>query len=133
MAADQVSTVQHLYAAFGRGDVDTIIEGLTPDVQWASNGERAAYPTFGRSHGHEEVREFFAHLAGELAFEEFSPQAFCPSGERVFVLGHSRMKVKRTGKPVEMDWVHVFTFRGDKVCGFHDFVDTHQIVEANRP
>jgi hypothetical protein len=32
-----------------------------------------------------------------------------------------------------MDWVHVFSFQGDKVSGFHDFVDTHQIVEAARP
>jgi hypothetical protein len=132
MAADNVSTVQHLYAAFGRGDIDTVLAGLTPDVKWSSNGQRAAYPTFGHFHGEAEVRDFFGHLASELDFHQFEPRELCPSGDKVFVLGHSRMTVKATGKPVEMDWVHIFTFRDGKVSGFHDFVDTHQIVEANR-
>jgi ketosteroid isomerase-like protein len=132
MATDNISTLQHLYGAFGQGDIDTVVAGCTPDVRWESNGDRAAYPTFGRFDGPEAVRSFFAHLAGELDFDAFSPNEFHPSGDKVFVLGHSRMTVKKTRRPVEFDWVHVFTFRDGKVSAFHDFVDTHQIVEANR-
>lgn len=131
MAADNLSTVQHLYAAFGRGDIDTVLEGLTPDVKWETNGDQEVYPTFGRFDGPEAVGGFFAHLGQALSFDIFSPDELHPSGDKVFVLGHSRMTVKATGKPVEFDWVHVFTFQDGKVKAFHDFVDTHQIVQAN--
>jgi len=132
MAADKVSTVRHLYDAFGRGDIDTLLAGLTPDCRWQSNGDRAAYPTFGLFEGHDGVRSFFGHLAQELDFTLFSPDELHASGDKVFVIGHSAMTVRQTGKTVAMDWVHVFTFRDGKVSAFHDFVDTHQIVEATR-
>ena len=35
-----IETVQHLYAAFGRGDVPTILAGLADDVDW----EHDAFP-----------------------------------------------------------------------------------------
>ena len=34
MSNANITTIQNLYAAFGRGDVATIIAGLTPDVDW---------------------------------------------------------------------------------------------------
>jgi ketosteroid isomerase-like protein len=132
MTADNIATVQHLYGAFRQGDIDTLIAGLAPDVRWESNGQREAYPTFGRFDGPDAVRDFFSHLGGELDFHTFSPDEFHACGDKVFVTGHSHMTVKKTGRPVEFDWIHAFTFRDGKVQAFHDYVDTHQIVEANR-
>jgi ketosteroid isomerase-like protein len=34
MSAANIAFVQSLYAAFGRGDIATIVNGLAPDVDW---------------------------------------------------------------------------------------------------
>ena len=36
MSDPKIETIEELYAAFGRGDVDAILEELTDDVDWAS-------------------------------------------------------------------------------------------------
>ena len=45
--ATPVETVGAVYAAFGRGDIATIINGLAPDVDWDVNGRRKDYPLLG--------------------------------------------------------------------------------------
>jgi ketosteroid isomerase-like protein len=42
------------------------------------------------------------------------------------------MTVKKTGKPIDTDWCHVFTVHGGKVTAFTEFTDTAQAAEAYR-
>ena len=37
---DNVKTVQSVYEAFGRGDIPTVLDALTDDVDWASEAWR---------------------------------------------------------------------------------------------
>ena len=68
MSNDNVSLVQSLYAAFGRGDIDTILAALTPDVSWESIGRPEDFPTLGPRHGIDGVRDFFRLVAESLEF-----------------------------------------------------------------
>ncbi len=132
MSTANVTIVQGLYAAFGRGDIATIIAGLAPDVDWAVNGPRKDYPLFGTWKGQGEVRKFFDLLAETEDFSEFSPKDFHAVGDLVFVLGHYAGVVKKTGRTFVSDWVHVFTVRGGKVAKFREYTDSAQFVAANR-
>ena len=129
-ASDNTAFVQSLYAAFGRGDVDTIIAGMSPDIDWASVGRSSDYPTLGARKGAGEVRAFFGHLASDVDFAAFSPKDFDASGDKVFVEGNSRMSLKAGGSEVDTDWVHVFTIRDGKVARFREYNDTAQLAEA---
>ncbi len=42
MTNTNITTVQDIYAAFGRGDVTTILDLVTDDVDWASEPEGSA-------------------------------------------------------------------------------------------
>jgi len=78
------------------------------------------------------VQEFFGLVGNNLAFSEFSPKEFYPVGDKVFVLGHCAMTIKKTGKAMASDWVHIFTIAGGKVKMFREFLDTARAAEAFR-
>jgi len=40
--------------------------------------------------------------------------------------------MKKTGKPVSCEWVHVFTFHDGKVTRWREHTDTAQFAEAYR-
>ena len=128
--SDNIAFVQSLYAAFGRGDVDAILAGVSPDVDWVNVGRPSDFASLGRRSGLDEVRAFFGVLADQADFAEFSPDDFDAVGDKVFVEGHSRMRLKAGGPEVDTDWVHVFTIRDGRVVRFRDFTDTAQIAEA---
>ncbi len=125
-----IELVQSLYAAFGRGDVDAILAGLTPDVDWQDYGRASDFPSLGPRHGHGQVRDFFTVLTGEADFLKFEPRQFHAAGNMVFVLGHSVLLMKRNGREVATDWVHVFATVGGKVSNFREFADTASVSEA---
>jgi len=121
-----------MYADFGKGDIATIVGNLTPDVRWHSGGRASDYPGFGERKGPQEVQGFFKTVSDNLDFAHFSPREFYSDGDKVFVLGDYAMTMKKTGKKVESDWVHIFTFRDGKVAGFREMTDTAQAAEAYR-
>ena len=76
------------------------------------------------------MREFFAIIGREIDFLDFSPKELVPAGDRVFVFGHSLAEVKRTGRRVDTDWIHIFRIVDGKVVKFDDFADTAQFAQA---
>ena len=132
MSNAHISFVQSLYDAFGRGDIDAIIAASAKDIDWRVNGRRTDFPTLGEWKGQDAVRGFFADIAKNQEAVEFSPREFYAAENRVFVLGHYAWKVRKTGRTVASDWVHVFTIAGGKVTSFREFNDTAQFAEAWR-
>src|SRR5262245_35484634 len=53
--------VRRIYAAFGQGDLDSIVAALDPQVSWRTPGA-PDLPTGGLRHGLQAVREFFPLL-----------------------------------------------------------------------
>lgn len=132
MSNANIALVQSLYAAFGQGDVATIINGLTADVDWHSGGRESDYPAFGPRKGQKAVQEFFKIVADNNDFHHFSPREFYAVDDKVFVLGEYALTLKKSGKKYESDWCHVFTFKGGKVTKFREFLDTAKAAEAYR-
>jgi ketosteroid isomerase-like protein len=127
-----VALVKSLYAAFGKGDIATIVGAVTPDVDWEAVGRSSDFPTLGPRKGPAAVQEFFGLVGTNLTFSEFSPKEFYAVGDKVFVLGRYAMTVKKTGKSMASDWVHIFTITGGKVSIFREFLDTARAAEAYR-
>jgi ketosteroid isomerase-like protein len=132
MSQANIAIVQSLYAAFGRGDIGAILEGCTPDVEWQSGGQKGDFPVFGPRKGIAEVQEFFRTVSESHEFQEFSPREFYADRDKVFVLGHYALTMKRNGRQAASDWVHVFTFRGGRVEKFREFTDTAAFIDAFR-
>lgn len=123
--------VRQAYAAYGRGDVESVLGCMAPDIDW----EIPAVPALsftGKRHGCDQVAEYF-RLAGEQqALREFTPREFIAAGDKVIVLGHGAWTAKETGQDFDSDWVHVFTVKGGRIAAFREFMDVHVAVEAFR-
>jgi len=127
-----VALCKSLYAAFGKGDTATIVAAMAADADWETVGRSSDFPTFGPRKGQPGVQEFFNLVGSNLEFSEFTPKDFYPVGDKVFVLGRYAMKVKKTGKAMTSDWVHIFTIADGKVKTFREFLDTARAAEAYR-
>ena len=132
MSNANVSLVQSLYAAFGRGDIATIVAAMAPDVVWTLHGRASDHPALGTKKGPQGVQAFFGIIADTQTATDFSPREFYAVDDKVFVLGHYAWTMKKTGKTVDTDWVHIFTVKGGKVAAFNEFADTAQFAEAMR-
>lgn len=121
--------IRSLYAAFGRGDVKSILDALDPSIEWLSNGDASIIPWGGRRGGLAGAASFFEALADNLDFEAFEPREYFEDGDTVVVLGRTRARVK-SGGVFDSDWAHVCTFRNGKLLRFREFYDTKSIADA---
>jgi ketosteroid isomerase-like protein len=112
-ADDVGSTIERMYDAFNRRDVDRVLECLTPDVAWANGMEG------GHVHGVEAVRSYWSRQF-ELIRSTVDPLAVRRDGEgRAVVDVHQVVRDAATDALVsETDVIHVFTFRGDRIARF---------------
>jgi uncharacterized protein len=121
--------IRSLYAAFGRGDVKTILDSVDPTIEWVSNGDDKIIPWGGRRGGVAGAASFFQSLAENLEFEAFEPREFFEDGDTVIVVGRTRARVK-TGGVFDSDWTHLFTLKNGKLLRFREFYDTKSIADA---
>ena len=72
---ENIKSIQAMYEAFGVGDVGSILNAVTDDVDWASDTSSTAAPWFGVRHGKDGVASFFEAYgsAMEVAESTFSP------------------------------------------------------------
>jgi ketosteroid isomerase-like protein len=123
-----LETVQHMYAAFGRGDVPAILACLAEDVQW-EYGERgpspAPVPWLQPRRGRDAVIGFFEALTA-LEFSRFVPHKLLADGPLVVALIDLEATVRATGRTVvEDDEVHLWHFdAAGKVCRFRHRADS---------
>jgi uncharacterized protein len=130
-ATDATAFIQSLYAAFGRGDVKTILDGLDPAVDWRSNADPKNIPWGGRRQGLAGATTFFQALDENLDFEAFEPSEFHAAGDTVTVVGRTRARGKKGGRGVfDSEWVHIFTVTNGKVARFREYYDTVALERA---
>lgn len=129
--AQNTRVVQDAYAAFGRGDIPTLLGYLTDDIHWRPViGTAKHVPFSGERKGKAGVGEFFKQVAESEDFQQFEPREFVAQGDTVVAIGHYRAVTKATGKTFESDFVMVFTLRGGKVATFREFTDSAGINAA---
>jgi ketosteroid isomerase-like protein len=132
MALDNVAFVKELYEAFGRGEIDRLVAACAPGVRWHVKGRPSDFPMIGAWTGPEGVRDFFRKLDEIEQAGTFEPREFHAAGEMVFVIGRYSWTVRKTGKAVECEWVHIFKLEDGKVAEFREFTDTAQFAAAAR-
>ena len=126
---NNIDTVSQLYADFGEGNVEGILNVLTEDVQW-KEPPAGKSPLAGTWEGHKGVEDFFRTIDETCETEDFQPKEFIAQGNKVVVLGYYRFLVKSTGKRWESEWSMVFTFRDGKISEFQFFGDTRAEAAA---
>jgi ketosteroid isomerase-like protein len=128
---DTADFIRSMYAAFGKGDVKTILDNLDPTVEWWSNCDSNTFPWGGRREGVAGAASFFQALGDNLDFESFEPREFYSAGDTLTVVGHTRARNKKAGRGLfDCEWVHIFALRDGKLASFREFYDTAAMERA---
>ena len=128
--AQNTKVVQDAYAAFGRGDIQTLLTYLADDIIWtAVYGAGSHVPTSGVRRGRPAVAEFFKQVAENVRFSQFEPKEFVATGDKVVALGRYKATTP-INKGFDSDFAMVFTLRNGKVTHFQEFCDSAAINAA---
>ena len=122
-----VDLVRLGYDAFGRGDINGLLELLAEDIEWTSPGP-PELPTAGTRRGRQQVAEFFQAVDQVFEIQRFEPKSFVAQGDVVVVLGSDTASVKATGKVLTEEWAHAFTIRDGKIAAMREYLDTAAVV-----
>jgi len=60
------------------------------------------------------------------------PREFVAQGNRVFVVGFARGKIKATKKTFEDDWIFAITVRDGRLTNIREYVDTQALARASQ-
>jgi uncharacterized protein len=130
--ASNITLIQSIYAAFGRGDVASIVGKLAPDTRWDFAVADSDVPWHRPVTGPAGVPDFLAAFAENVALEAFEPRHFIASGDDVVVHIRLAYVVRKTGKPVDENQLHWWTVRDGRIASLRHFEDTAQVIAAWR-
>jgi ketosteroid isomerase-like protein len=131
MSDPKIDIITTIYEAFGRGDVATILDQVSDDVDWAAEsfGSKAA-PWHGIHKGQGEVPGFFQGLAEAIDVDEFDIRSMAANDDEVFVAIRFGFTGKATGRSGAMDLHHRWTLADGKVIRYRGSEDTALVVEV---
>lgn len=129
-----IQTVQHIYTAFGRGDLPAILACLAEDIEWEYGSTPNPVPWLQPLRGRAQVPRFFDALLTQVEILRFEPRLCLGEGARVVGVVDFEATVRATGKRlVEIDEVHLFHFDAQgQVARFRHRADTWQHAMALR-
>jgi ketosteroid isomerase-like protein len=119
----QLGILQGAYEAFGRGDIDAVMNCIAEEVDWRVVGP-ASVPFGGARKSRKEVAEYFRLLSESDDVTEHEVREVIDAGDYFVVLGYVKATVRATGKPFETEWVHIITMKDGQVTRWLEFFDT---------
>jgi uncharacterized protein len=127
---ENVDLIRRLYEAFGKGDINTIIDHLASQFVWRFDAP-SSVPFAGDFKTPDEVRRgFFGSLAETQKDQGVKPEEFIARDDNVVVIGRYSAVVTATNKRIDVPLVHVFTIQNGKVTRYLNFTDSATIAEA---
>jgi ketosteroid isomerase-like protein len=127
---DNVRLIQKIYAAFGAGDVQTILDSVADDAQWINHGP-ATIPYAGSRSGKKQIREFFQAIADSTTGGKVITENFVAQADAVVATGRYTARVRDTGADIDTPIAHLFTVRNGKVARWEGFSDSAKVAEAH--
>jgi hypothetical protein len=129
----ELSTVQSIYEAFGRGDVAHILGCLADDVAWDHDVPSWGVPFWEPRTGAAAVGGFFADLMAHAELADFQIHNLLSGGNQVAAVVTAQLTMKATGRTVDVFEIHLWTFdAAGKVSRFAHVLDRHAAVAAFR-
>ena len=128
MSKTNIEQVQNAYAAFGRGDIPTVIEMMTS--RSGSSAARRTRPSWACTAAGPGPRSSDRQLADAHEIHTFEPRSFLAAEDEVFVWGHYRWTMRQSGVSKDTEWLHVITMRDGKLAVWRGHNDTAMLTEA---
>jgi len=130
MSAENVKVVREIYDAFAKGDIPAVLGKLAKEIEWRE-ADNFIYADRNPYIGPHAILEgVLMRFGSEWNGFAVEPNAILDAGEQVIALGYYSGTVKKTGKSVRAQMVHVWNIEGGKATKFQQYTDTKQFADA---
>ena len=127
MSKENVERLQAAYRALATGDISTVLEMCSPDIEITEPREIPDSSTF---HGHQGVRGVLGKLQEVFPDMEFAPDEFIAHGNRILVSMQWLGTGASSGVRSQITLFHVWGFEGDLATRVQAFLDRREALEA---
>ena len=124
-----IETAKAFFAALSRGDREGMLALAADDIEWIIPGED--WPLAGTRRGHAGLADLL-ETASRSIETSTEPREFVAQGDRVFVVGFARGKIKATNETFEDDWVFAITVRDGQLTNIREYIDTQALARASQ-
>ena len=121
MSQENIEVVQAGFEAWGRGEMEAMLELIDPGIEWTV---RPDLPDAGIYRGHEELAKLFARFEEVLEDQWVEPQEFIDGGEDCVIVplhwgGRGKLSGVEVSERQGETWV--FTVQGGRVTRVTEF------------
>ena len=127
MGEPNVDLLRRGYAAMARGDFDSVLEMLDPEIEMR---DRPESPDAGIYHGHEGALAAFGQTVDFFDEVEMVPEEFFGSGEVVVVALLMRVRGRESGVPVEERIAHLWRIADRRAVSLQAFTHLDDALRA---
>ncbi len=132
-AAANLAVIGGVYEAFGRGDIDFILDSIAEDCTWESwldnHGQTAGLPPMKPRHGRAGVAEFFAYV-GTMQIEDFQVLDMLASDRQVVVEVQISIAMP-DGSSLTDEELHLYSLNEEgRISRMRHYVDTAKQISA---
>jgi ketosteroid isomerase-like protein len=128
MSKQNVDLVRAAYAAFGRGDINAVLDLMDPKIDFRV-AENSLYYRGSAYVGRDDVGSLFARIPVDWDGFEVVPETYHDAGDVVAVRGRYRGTYRATGKSMYAQVAHFWTLRNGKLAEFQQYIDTAALRE----
>ena len=130
MSQETIEAFKRGLEAGNRGDVETLLEELDPEVEWHSalhtllGGEQMVF------RGHDGVREMTRDLNEAFGEIHIEITEIRDLGDRLVAIGRTRTRGKASGAGTESPLAYVIEVKNGKAISIRGYLDPKEALEA---
>ncbi|AFU69187.1 NTF2_like superfamily protein [Psychroflexus torquis ATCC 700755] len=128
-----LTIIENLYKAFATGDMPTVVGHMDSNIIWneaESNSLADCNPYIGSE---AVLNGVFARIGGMYeSFALHNIELHEMSYDKVFATLRYTLKVKATGKEVDVQAAHLWNLKDGKIIEFQQYVDTKKLAYAEK-
>lgn len=113
-----IAQLRSAYDAFNKGDIDSAVQFLDPEVEWT---EPLEFPGGGTYRGIDGARRYLAQSRAGAAQVISEPEEFIPAGDRIVVFVQARVLPKNSNIWQEISLADVYTIHNGRVTKMRAF------------
>lgn len=117
---DPRAIVERMFAAFGRGDIDALLETVHPESSWTYIGANPR-TTKAEFSGHDAVRKFFEGVLKRLDMSAFNMDEFIVEGDTVVIFGSETGTVRASGEHFHNEWSQKYVVRDGLIVEMREY------------
>jgi hypothetical protein len=125
--SENIAMLRRGYEAISRGDFDSVMEMLDPEIVMH---DRPESPDAGTYHGHAGALEALRQTDDFFDDVEMAPEEMHESGDQIVVVLTLRGRGRESGVPVEERIAHLWTVREGRALALRAFTDPGDALRA---